>query len=179
MLMAISSFERSSLRTLVPPEALSTTDRGRFAGTLVRRMPRVHIRASAYGTSSGRSTSGRSRPRVGPWKYPWSTASITVRPSASNIRESRWRIPQSYPSDPRTPISPLHEKGTSGLKSCVCGVSTSGSLPPFAASFEGSLFEPFPQPALQEDGCHVDGDQTCEGRSRHLSELDLPIPLKQ
>jgi len=62
---AICSFD-SSFRMLGPPLARSTTPRANEAGIVVRRMPRVHMSASAWPRSGTIVTSTRSRPEVGP-----------------------------------------------------------------------------------------------------------------
>src|SRR6059058_5077993 len=60
---ASCSFD-SSFRMLGPPLARSTTPFVNVGGTVVRRMPRVHISAVAYGISGRMFTSTRSRPAV-------------------------------------------------------------------------------------------------------------------
>ena len=61
------SFE-SSFKMLGPPLARITTPPRWVVGMVERRMPLVHIKASAYGASGRIVTSTRSRPVVGPWK---------------------------------------------------------------------------------------------------------------
>src|SRR6266568_1106534 len=92
--VVIFSFDRSSLRTLAPPLTRSTI--GTFApGSIeVRTTPRVTMTASAYGRSGSRVLRGISIFRVGPRKYPWSAASMTVRPSVGRmIRAKRFWSP--------------------------------------------------------------------------------------
>ena len=67
MSTAISSFE-SSFRVLGPPLDRITTPFENVGGMLERRMPRVHISASAYRSSGTMVRSMRSRPVVGPRK---------------------------------------------------------------------------------------------------------------
>ena len=67
MSTARSSFE-SSLSVLGPPLDRITTPFGNVDGMLERRMPRVHIRASAYWSSGTMVRSMRSSPVVGPRK---------------------------------------------------------------------------------------------------------------
>src|SRR3989442_1102603 len=88
-------FERFSFRPLTPPLTLRTI--GTFApGSIeVRTTPRVTITASAYGSSGSKVLRGISSLCVGPRKYPWSAASMTVWPSVGRmIRESRFWSPQ-------------------------------------------------------------------------------------
>ncbi len=86
---------------LGPPLALRTIPLVYVGGMIERRIPRVSISVSAYGISGRMFTSTRSRPVVGPWKYPWSIASMTVLPvSGLNMLDSRFFSPQSSEFDP-------------------------------------------------------------------------------
>jgi hypothetical protein len=58
----------SSLSTLGPPLARRTTGLAVVGGIIVRSAPRVHMSASACGSSGTMSRSIRSSPVVGPWK---------------------------------------------------------------------------------------------------------------
>ena len=64
---AVFSLE-SSFKMLGPPLARTTIPPRWVGGMVERSMPRVHIKASAYGASGKMVTSTRSRPVVGPWK---------------------------------------------------------------------------------------------------------------
>ena len=66
---AMRSFE-SSFKILCPPVERSTTGFDISGGMELRSAPRVIISASAKGMSGTMVMSMRSRPVVGPWKYP-------------------------------------------------------------------------------------------------------------
>src|SRR5580693_7374979 len=103
-MLTASCSSDSSRRMLGPPLARSTMGVPDAAGIVDRTMPRVVISASAWASSGTIDRSTRSRPVVGPWKYPWSMASITVRPSEGrNTRARRFCMPQSSPADPFRP----------------------------------------------------------------------------
>jgi hypothetical protein len=63
---------------LVPPETLNTTGMSFPGSTDVLNTPLVSINASACGSNGEMVCLGLSSFLVGPKKYPWSTASMTV-----------------------------------------------------------------------------------------------------
>ncbi len=81
---------------LDPPDTRSTTGRFSFAETQFRNTPLVSISASAYESRGSMVSPGFSSLLMGPKKYPWSMANITVRPSAGlMMRLSLFSKPQS------------------------------------------------------------------------------------
>src|SRR5438067_865686 len=84
------SLDRSSFRTLAPPLTRRTMGTSAPGSIEVRTTPRVTMTASAKGRSGSNVFRGISSLWVGPRKYPWSAASITVWPSDGRmIRASR------------------------------------------------------------------------------------------
>src|SRR5437773_3342539 len=75
------SLDRSSFRTLAPPLTRRTMGTSSPASIEGRTTPRVTMTASAKGRSGSNVFRGISSLWVGPRKYPWSAASITVWPS--------------------------------------------------------------------------------------------------
>src|SRR5215475_4987342 len=74
-------------------------------------------------------TSTRSRPAVGPWKYPWSIASMSVRPEAGlKMRARRFCTPQS------SEFAPFRKKA-----SCLTGTSRWKFLVSFTSSTSGTV----------------------------------------
>src|SRR5262245_39831724 len=126
--MASCSCE-SSFRMLGPPLARSTTPLASVGGMVVRRIPRVHMSALPWGSSGRMFTSTRSRPAVGPWKYPWSIASMSVRPEAGlKMRARRFCTPQS------SEFAPFRKKA-----SCLTGTSRWKFLVSFTSSTSGTV----------------------------------------
>ena len=83
------------MRIVVPPSLRRQTGFDIVGGMTLRRMPRVHIRQSAYSMSGLIVRSTRSSPLVGPMMKPWSHASITVRPLFGlKMRARRFFTPQ-------------------------------------------------------------------------------------
>src|SRR4029078_8713220 len=94
--VVIVSFERSSPKMLAPPETRRTIGTVVFGSTDVLNTPRVNIKESAKGKIGLMVSLGISSLSVGPRKYPWSTASITHRPSLIPIiLDILFCIPQS------------------------------------------------------------------------------------
>src|SRR5262249_7722761 len=125
---ASCSFE-SSFRMLGPPLARSTTPLASVGGMVVRRIPRVHMSALPWGSSGRMFTSTRSRPAVGPWKYPWSIASLSVRPEAGlKMRARRFCMPQS------SAFAPFRKKA-----SCLHGTPRWKFLVSFRSSTSGTV----------------------------------------
>src|SRR6266568_9016068 len=94
--VVIVSFARELPTILAPPETRRTTGTFAFGSTLFRRTPLLTMRASACGSRGSMVFLGCSSLWVGPIKYPWSTASITVLPvSGLIILERRFWRPQS------------------------------------------------------------------------------------
>ncbi len=81
---------------LGPPDTLRHTEVAVLESILVLNIPRVIKRQSAWGTSGLIDEEKVFSPVVGPWKYPWSTASMTVLPVFGfMMRESLFLIPKS------------------------------------------------------------------------------------
>ena len=90
-----------SVRIVVPPSARRHTGLDIDGGITLRRMPRVHMRQSAYSMSGLIVRSTRSSPLVGPIMKPWSHASITVCPVFGlKMRARRFFTPQPWFSLP-------------------------------------------------------------------------------
>ena len=101
--ISINTLSFKSVRIDVPASERRQIGFVVFAGIVDCRIPRVHIKQSAYSIKGTIFKSIRSRPEVGPMMKPWSKASITALPVFGlKIRDRRSFMPQGKFSAPFT-----------------------------------------------------------------------------
>ena len=101
--ISINTLSFKSVRIDVPASERRQIGFVVFAGIVDCRIPRVHIKQSAYSIKGTIFKSIRSKPEVGPMMKPWSKASITALPVFGlKIRDRRSFIPQGKFSAPFT-----------------------------------------------------------------------------